>query len=389
MKKIIKSLITLSFLLMISICLFNFNENDVNNVESRIAVSNVENNNYFDDLNSFQTDESYITIAKKTVSGCTMSDFETVSLSEEYTIRYEIIVDSKENSMKLNVYFDTTDEVIIENFIGYPMMNCNDEEDVIFFVDDMRIFLSEIIAMDGLEQCSWFGNILHKTLNAGLLALSYIEPAVKLLAYTSRSAIAILYNSVKNASYLANYEWNKKNTQPTDYVYGQNAYKNWNFGFFNMADRGCEVIAGYNLVKALGRDFSLADTIFMYEGLGVEIGSAQGFFGSNPYQISYFLNATGVSFDRVNNYKTFEKYMKDDSNYYIILSRWNDESESAMIHTFMIDKDCDRNLKFHAYNYSCKISYENQKKTTNTNKYSDYFDGDIKDTYICAYFVKK
>ena len=138
MKKIIKSLITLSFLFMISICLFNSNKNDVNNVESRIAVSNVENNNYFDDLNSFQTDESYITIARKTVSGCAMSDFETVSLSDEYTIRYEIIVDSKENSMKLNVYFDTNDEVIIENFIGYPMMNCNDEEDVIFFVDDMR-----------------------------------------------------------------------------------------------------------------------------------------------------------------------------------------------------------------------------------------------------------
>ena len=41
MKKIIKSLITLSFLLMISICLFNFNEKDVKNAESRIALSNV------------------------------------------------------------------------------------------------------------------------------------------------------------------------------------------------------------------------------------------------------------------------------------------------------------------------------------------------------------
>ena len=127
----------------------------------------------------------------------------------------------------------------------------------------------------------------------------------------------------------------------------------------------------------------------MYEGLGVEIGSAQGFFGSNPYQISYFLNATGVSFNRINNYKTFENYMTDDSDYYIILSRWENESKDAMIHTFMIDKNCNRYLKYYAYNYSCNEEYEKEKYVSKYRDYTKFFDGDIKNTYICAYFVKK
>ena len=39
--------------------------------------------------------------------------------------------------------------------------------------------------------------------------------------------------------------------------------------------------------------------------------------------------------------------MTDDSDYYIILSRWENESKDAMIHTFMIDKNCNRYLKYY------------------------------------------
>lgn len=97
MKKIIKSLITLSFLLMISICLFIFNENDVNNVESRIAVSNVENNNYFDELNSFQIDESYIR-------------FENVEYQQNKKIKNK--EDKKNKVLTENVNFDDESETL-------------------------------------------------------------------------------------------------------------------------------------------------------------------------------------------------------------------------------------------------------------------------------------
>ncbi len=344
-----------------------------------------EKTNYFDSIEESNNEIEYKTIAKKKISGKALSDFESVSyLDDEYLITYEVTTKLEEGRMTLNVYFDKTNESIIENFTGIPMTNYNDEEDILFTIDDSHIFLSELNSLSGLEQCTRFGNIMHRVLNANMLALSYIEPAIKILVYSSASLKTTLYTSVKNTSYLVNYELNSKKSQPIGYVYGQKAYKDWNFGFSNIAHAGCEVIAGYNLAHALGKDFTLADTIFLYENLGIEIGLAQGKLGSNPYQISYFLVASGIFYKRVLNYKTFQKYMEDDKDYYVILSRWNGENQGDMIHTFMIDKDKTYTEKFHAYNYK-----SDGMITSNKNNYLKYFDGSISNTYICAYFVDK
>ncbi len=138
------------------------------------------------------------------------------------------------------------------------------------------------------------------------------------------------------------------------------------------------------MAYALGRNYTLAETIFLYESLGIEIGIAQGFFGSNPYQISYFLAATGIPYKKALSYKAFKKYMEDDKDYFVILSRWNGENANSQIHTFMIDKDKNYTYKFHAYNYSI---YEND--STKKDNYLGYFGASISNTYICAYFVTK
>lgn len=134
--------------------------------------------------------------------------------------------------------------------------------------------MSELNNLSSIEQCSWFGNALHKILNADMQTLSYIEPSIKILVYTSKNVLELLYTTVKNVSYIANYSKNRNRLQPQSYVYGQDAYGDWNFGFSNLAYAGCEVIAGYNLARAAGRDYTLADIIFLYESLGIEIGAA-------------------------------------------------------------------------------------------------------------------
>lgn len=364
-----------------------------NNNESKIRNgNNIEiEPNYFETLDEYNDDTLYKAVAKKKISRESLFNYETVSLSDEedYLITYEVITNFEESTMTLNVYFDNSKEVIIENFIGIPMSNYNNEEDILFSIDDEHIFLSELNNLTEVEQCSWFGNALHKFLNGSMLALSYVEPAIKILVYTTDNVLVNLYSTVKNTSYKLNYVINSNKTQPTGYVYGQNYYSDWKFGFSYMDYAGCEVIAGYNVAKAKGRDITLADTIFLYESLGIEIGVAQGFFGSNPYQISYFLVSTDISYNKVFSYKTFEKYMNDNNDYYVILSRWNGEGKGDEIHTFIIDKTYNSDTKYKAYNFNTFTKNEVEKSAYDTNNYFDFFNGRINKTFICAYFISK
>ncbi|MCR5786087.1 MAG: hypothetical protein K6G28_00075 [Acholeplasmatales bacterium] len=386
MKKRFKFIMFLLLFMISIIGLTSCSSNVKEKASIRTGNGLIEDSNYFESIVCTNDDVEYKTVAKKKVSYQALSDYDSVSLMDgEYLITYEVTTNLETTTMILEVYFDNTKEKIVENFVGVPMTNYNDEEDILFTVDDSHIFLSELNSLNEQEQCSWFGNILHKALNVGMIALSYIEPAIKILVYTSENVLALLYTTVKNTSYLINYGINSNKTQPTGYVYGQNSYSNWNFGFSNMAYAGCEVIAGYNLAHAKGRNYTLADTIFLYESLGIEIGIAQGFFGSNPYQISYFLNATGISYNKVTSYKTFEKYMNNSTDYYVILSAWNGEGKGDMVHTYMIDKDSSFSNKYHAYNYDCWRT----SNTTDTNNYLDYIGGKISNTFMCAYFVLK
>lgn len=382
-RKLIMSFVL--FVMSISVCTSCCNVSQ--NVQVRTGNCSIETSNYFDSIEDSNNTVEYKTIAKKKISSKSLEGYESVVFQEgEYIITYEVTTNLEDRTVVLNVHFDSTNEPIIENFTGIPMINYLDEEDILFTIDDSHIFLSELNDLNEQEQCSWFGNILHKTLNASMIALSYIEPAIKILVYTSDNVLHLLYSMVKNTSYLTNYVINANKTQPTGFVYGQNSYSDWNFGFSNMSYAGCEVIAGYNLAHAKGRDYTLADTIALYECLGIEIGAAQGFFGSNPYQISYFLNAAGISYNKVINYKEFNRLMNNDKNYYVILSRWNGENSNDQIHTFMIDKDSNYgNYKYHAYNFDGWKT----DSSTNESDYTKYFRGQINKTYICAYFIFK
>ena len=385
-----------------------------NNAIVRTGANAVEDSNYFDSIVSSHDDVAYKTIAKKYISSEALNGYETVSLfdSDEYLITYEVTTSLDDLTMNLSVYFDNTNEHIIENFIGVPMVNYNDEEDFLFTIDDMHIFLSEFELLIDQEQCSFFGELcnawnwfwgkvvdnsgiaFHKTVNVAMRGLECMEPAIKALisakCYCFESGLDVLFETylvVKDCIYTINYEENSKKTQPSDYVYGQDSYGDWKFGSSDLAFAGCEVIAGYNLAHALEIDCSLAETIFLYESLGIELGTFQGYFGSNPYQISYFLDFAEISYERINNCNALEEKINDSENYYIILSRWNNDGWGSAIHTFMIDKDVNRNYKFKAYNY-----YGSFKSSTyDRNDYKDYFNSSssIWSTFICAYFISK
>ncbi len=123
----------------------------------RSGTQNIENNDSFFDYYEEENDDvKYKAVAKKRISSDSLLGYETVSLfdDEDYLITYELITNSEESTVTLNVYFDNTNEHIIEDFVGVPMTNYNDEHDVLFTIDDQHIFLSEILNSSSQEQCS-------------------------------------------------------------------------------------------------------------------------------------------------------------------------------------------------------------------------------------------
>lgn len=354
---------------------------------SSVALSE----NYFSDIVVNQEGNKYYTTAQKIFSSSIFNEYDLVSSTGDFiTITYEVIVNSDDKSMTLNIYIEATEENIIENFKGYYMTNYNDEMDVIFNFDGIYMFLSELEDLTAIEQCSIWGNLLHFAINADLFALSVIEPAITIMS--------IIYNpfstAISQTTYGINYAYNILNTQPTSYVTKQSDFTNWKFGMSTLAYAGCEVISGYNLSTALGKNYSLAYVTYLYEALGIEIGAAQGYFGSNPYQISYFLIAAGIEYEKVISYSDFYSKMTSTKDYYVILSRWNGEETDDMIHTFMLNKT-------HYYTYSypyyvLKIRYRTYNMIYGSSYYDKYTIDDLftnttnnSNTFIVAYFIEK
>ena len=256
---------------------------------------------YFLSFEKEINDSCYHAIAKKNISNELLNEYETVSIQDkdEYTIVYDLIANEINGLVELNVFFENTNERIVEKFYGLVMKNYNDKDDIVFSIDGNNIFFSEINTLSSIEQCSLFGNILHKSINESMKAATYLEPITKIIALTSGEIISLVNSYKSTSNNVKNYSHNSKKVQPKDFIYGQNAYTDWYFGTTTISNSGCGVIAGYNLAHALGRNISFSETIFMYEELGIEINSGLGYLGSNPYQISYFLKPQKIDYERI------------------------------------------------------------------------------------------
>lgn len=145
------------------------------------------------------------------------------------------------------------------------------------------------------------------------------------------------------------------------------------------------MIAGYNLARAKGRSYTLAEVTYLYEYLGIEVRLGMGYLGCNPYQISYFLAASGIRYERALKAKTFEEKMADDKERYVIMAEWNGESMSSSAHVFFIDKKVSGGMKtYSSYNFYGSSAPENN------NNISDFYIGNNpKNVFMCAYFIEK
>lgn len=376
----------------------------------RDATSKVEQEGMFSSICKTDDNGVFSVKAAKPFAGKDLAGYETVAdePEEEYQVVYDLSASSEDGAVTLNIRFNDSGEEIIDPFIGEPMTNGEGEEDVLFTIYGEHVMMSEFVeAASQNEECGWFSNlaskikkavedkagtIAHKTLNAAMAACVIVEPAARLFALThndiTRTVYAV-YRTARQTVYVTNYVSNSKQTQPSGYVYAQSEYGSWWLDTAHYNDVGCEVIAGYNMAYAKNKGLNLADVGYAYSTLGIEIGIAFGHFGSNPYQISYFLVVEGIRYHKSFTYRDFESRMNDGKNYYVIMSAWTGTQcdTNTPLHTFFVDKDTSRSNRFKAYNRNC---YDTSHSGTDRNSPKDLcYSSDPSDTFVVAYFVEK
>lgn len=316
--------------------------------------------------------DSFLPYDKISDSNLTEDEIESVD--------YEVVIDETSGDISLNAVFSNNGEQIVDTLHGKVFYGEDNEIDVIFNVDGELYSAREILGQSSIEECSFWGNLVHAIANAALKLLALVEPAIK-LTLACASDVAALLLVVGQEKYLANYNANSKKPQPSGFVTDQSSYYDWAFGNYYLDEKGCEVIAGYNLARAKGIKINLAQTTYLFESLGIEIGFAAGYLGSNPYQIGYYLKALNLNYIKVTSYSSLQSYIKNSTQYHMIVSRWNNTSTKSPIHTFYVNKTDSNSMR----TYNMKLIQDFSPAYSA----NELFNESPKKTFIVAYLIKK
>lgn len=144
-----------------------------------------------------------------------------------------------------------------------------------------------------------------------------------------------------------------------EYIDNQHGCADFRYGFSNIAESGCGVIAAYNLLVSLGQSELLSEVIYGFEKWGVEIEVSWGSWGSNPFKMYKYFNRKGLRYKKCPSLKTFKNYAKKSKQDNFIITYWNnaeDLSENAhIVHVKRYKEDditraASVNYMYHAYN---------------------------------------
>ncbi len=155
-----------------------------------------------------------------------------------------------------------------------------------------------------------------------------------------------LRGTVTVANALKNYIKHRKIEKKapfTDYINDQDDLTKWKLGFEKFANCGCEVVAVYNVRRALGKTIGLSELILMFELSGYVM--LYGFFGTDPTKLGVFFTLAGILYGQTSDVNLLEKKAKKGNP--IIFSCWNGGITGGL-HTFMVEYDAtDKSFKSH------------------------------------------
>jgi len=132
---------------------------------------------------------------------------------------------------------------------------------------------------------------------------------------------------------------NPLNMNPGDYIENQSKWEDVKFGKgrSNMEYSGCEIIATYNALVALGEKPSMPDLIEYYENGGMAL---DGQFGSSPDAICKYFKKTGRDATMITDFSSPDKikFIADNYTTFIATVYNNANDNTSMIHTVSITK---------------------------------------------------
>lgn len=140
------------------------------------------------------------------------------------------------------------------------------------------------------------------------------------------------------------------------FVEDQAAYGDMHLGKSDMCYAGCEVIAVFNAMRALGEvisDRSLPDLINIFETGGI---IANGCWGTAPYSLQRYFRKKGFRVIYTGDRRKFDEV--SHACRALVMTVYNDCHDlSQELHTMCVTKDADGRFYVHNSYYMCHGSY--------------------------------
>lgn len=279
-----------------------------------------------------------------------LSMFDKVSLSEgisedESNIVYDCSFDmeSMQFLFKATLLDELGNPIEIEEITTDAFVTENGRLDAYIELDGETYLISDFVSTEAIDEC----------LFGWLKAIAVVVVVVVVYVVVAETAEQI--RAKKNYEYNKKLERDGKGVNLGTYVTDQsnsskkgNSPANYRFGFTSFKGVGCEVAAAYNAMIALGKSERLSETIYSFEKWAIEFAFAWGSLGSNPLQISTYLNKKGIGYKKIINYSSFKSDVENKTSCHIIMSRWNAYGDGSL-HTFYVHKKT--NSLYYGYNW--------------------------------------
>lgn len=178
---------------------------------------------------------------------------------------------------------------------------------------------------------------------------------------------------ISNAAYNRKILLDKDIYEPDCYIENQSKWRAVKFGRkYTMSYSGCEIIAVYNALRALGEDMSLPRVIGLiscFENNGAVLG---GFFGTAPYAIERYFRDNGYGVIVTDSMDTELINSIGEESDTVIVTAYNDKYDiMKQVHTVSITKEERETYAVHnAYYYvhgrfQAKNGYQNLQEAIN------------------------